>query len=207
MKRIFISLVIMAIVLIFSLQANAALQNLGTDSLGNRLIYDSDLNITWYDFTTFGQWQNQVDWASDLSVNFGGNVYDDWRLPITFDQSCGGFNCTNSEMGNLYYTGLGNTSGAGGFTNTGDFQNLQAKYWSVTEYSGSLPSAWGFVFEDNNSGNYDGRQSIRDKNDPAFAMAVRSGGPPVVPEPVSSTLFIVGGATLGFRRFFKSKAA
>lgn len=29
--------------------------------------------------------------------------------------------------------------------------------------------------------------------------------PPVVPEPISSTLFLIGGATLGFRRFRKTK--
>ena len=51
MKRTFILAVIMAMVLVFSMQAQAALQNLGTDSLGNRLIYDTDLNITWYDYT------------------------------------------------------------------------------------------------------------------------------------------------------------
>jgi hypothetical protein len=213
MKRIFISVAIMTIVLVFSIQAHAALQNLGADSLGNRLIYDSDLNITWYDYTTYGSWQNQVEWASALSVDFGSIVYDDWRLPITFDQSCSGFNCTNSEMGHLYYTELGNTSGAGGFTNTGDFQTLQAKYWSVTEYSGSLPYAWGFVFEDNNTGDYDGYQSIRSINDPAFALAVRPGlaavrpelVAAVAPEPISSTLFIVGGATLGLRRWRKKR--
>ena len=34
---------------------------------------------------------------------------------------------------------------------------------------------------------------------------VVGGGGPVVPEPISSTLFLIGGATLGFRRFRKSK--
>jgi len=153
MKRIFISVVIMTIVLLCSIQANAALQNLGTDSLGNRLIYDTDFDLTWYDYSNSSNtWQNQVDWADALSLSFGGNVYDDWRLPITFDESCDRFNCTNSEMGHLYYTELGNTSGSGGFTNTGDFQNLQSKYWSLTEYSGPLHHAWGFVFADNSFG-------------------------------------------------------
>ena len=52
-----------------SLQAHAALLNRGTDSLGNRLIYDSDLNITWYDYTkSYDTWQNQMNWASALTV-------------------------------------------------------------------------------------------------------------------------------------------
>jgi hypothetical protein len=86
MKRIFILSVIMAIVLVFSLQVHAALENRGTDSLGNRLIYDSDLNITWYDYTkNLDTWQNQVNWADALSVTFGSNVYTDWRLPTTVD--------------------------------------------------------------------------------------------------------------------------
>lgn len=53
------------------MQAHAALQNRGTGNFGNRLIYDSDLNITWYDYTkSADSWQNQVNWASALSVNF-----------------------------------------------------------------------------------------------------------------------------------------
>ena len=125
MKRTFILAVIMAMVLVCSMQAQAALQNLGTDSLGNRLIYDSDLDITWYDYLkSYDTWLNQVNWASGLSVTFGSNVYDDWRLPITFNQSCAGLNCTNSEMAHLYYTELGNVAN-GGLSNTGDFQNLQ----------------------------------------------------------------------------------
>ncbi len=86
MKRIFILAVIMAMVLVFSMQAQAALTNLGTDSLGNRLIYDSDLDITWYDYTnSWDTWQNQVNWADALSVTFGSNTYTDWRLPTTVD--------------------------------------------------------------------------------------------------------------------------
>ena len=65
MKRIFILTVIMAMVLVFSMQAHAALSNRGTDSLGNRLIYDSDLNITWYDYTNYyDTWQYQMNWAA-----------------------------------------------------------------------------------------------------------------------------------------------
>src|SRR3989338_7418018 len=118
MKKIFILVVIMAMVLGFSLQAHATLYNQGTDSLGNRLIYDSDLDITWYDYTqTSDSWQNQVNWASALDVNFSGTHYTDWRLPTIVDgpysygyngTTTGGFNITSGEMGHLFYTELGN---------------------------------------------------------------------------------------------------
>ena len=203
----------LTMVLVFSLQANAALENRGTDSLGNRLIYDSDLNITWYDYSSSNDtWQNQMDWADALSVDFDGNVYDDWRLPSTVDgpyvfgfdgTTTGGFNITSSEMGHLYYTELGNlgyynTSGNPTgcssswpycLTNTGPFTDLQPVYYhSGTEYADYTDNAWAFLA-------FNGSQFNYNKEDADFyALAVRPGN--VVPEPISATLFVVGGATL-----------
>ncbi len=191
-KFFVLSSVLFAIVLVFSFQAHAALQNLGVDSAGNRLIYDTDLDITWYDYTYMGPagfgatWQNQVNWASNLSVDFGGNIYDDWRMPTTtqpdpdctsqYDPPIGrlppqssGYNCTGSEMGHLYYTELGNTAGRGGFTNTGDFQNLQPFfYWLGTEYAGAPGRAWYFYFNT-------GGQSHAGETFYYSALAVRPG--------------------------------
>ncbi len=166
------SIVSLVMVLAFSMHAEAALQNLGVDSLGNRLIYDTALDVTWYDYTkSHDTWQNQIAWAEGLSVTFGGTTFDNWRLPTTVDgivneqgydgTTPGGFNITSSEMGHLYYTELGNagyydTSGNPTgcshinppycLTNTGVFQNLQADYyWSGTEYTADTHfNAWYF---------------------------------------------------------------
>ena len=213
MKRIFFLAVITAMVLGLSMQAHAALQNLGTDSLGNRLIYDSDLNITWYDYTkSYNTWQNQVNWADALSVTFGSNTYTDWRLPTTVDgpwvygydgTTTGGYNITSSEMGHLFYTELGNKGYAAtdgtypqpgwGLTNTGDFQNLQPNvYWSGTEYVATSSYAWLFYAD------Y-GYQDFVYKGVGGYAIAIRP-GLAVAPEPMSMILFVTGGVVLAARR-------
>lgn len=224
MKRIIISLISL---LSFAVPVNAELFVRGTDSLGNQLIYDDDLNITWYDYTEpYSNWQTQMNWASGLSVSGGDfeGVYDDWRLPTTVDgpyewgydgTTTAGYNITSSEMGHLYYIELENVGVFDEFgnetscypgdclTNTGVFQNLNGNsYWSSTRHLDTPDSSKIWRLD-----THFGSQYFDNETTNNYAIAVRTGdvSSTVVPEPISSTLFIIGGGALGIRRFIKRK--
>lgn len=208
MKKIIIYIVTF-ILFGFSFYANAALIN-----NGNGTITDTDTNLMWlqdanYAYTQYIEtggvigdsdglmnWDAANNWAIDLS--YAG--YDDWRLPEILgpDPSCSrpaegprGYNCTNSEMGHLYHIELGNPVG-GPLVFTSPFTNLQAYYYASSEYT--IPTnAWSFGF-----GN--GYQNDDNKSVETYALAVR-----VVPEPISSILFIAGGSLLAGRGYIKRK--
>ena len=140
----------------------------GTDTLGNRLIYDFDRDITWYDFSNAeNTWRNQVNWAGALTVDFGGEIFDDWRLPTAL-MNVAPFvaDTTLSEMGHLYYAELGNVSG-GTLENTGVFQDLNpTAYWLGTEYG--YGASWNFNFTN-------GTMGAPNQGNNASAFAVRDG--------------------------------
>ena len=206
--------------------SQAELVTIGTASYNGgvyNLIYDADSPfgpITWLAFTNYESWQGQLDWAAGLNdsgvitynLNSGVemNWTGDWRLPHTVDgnyvfgydgTTTGGYNITTSELGHLFYEGLGNIGfldtngdyvgdGNWGLKNTGDFDNLNYSndwyYWSGTENVDTPCVAWEFDF-------YNGNQSVTFKNEWYFGLAVRPGKP----VPIPGAFWLLGSGLAG----------
>lgn len=200
--------------------SEAALIFRGTDSLGFQLIYDTDLNITWYDYQRDrATWGIQSNWADTLTVNFAGTAYSNWRLPTILNPynpnaPCFGANCTDSEMGYLFYNELGAPTGEGPnnlliapFTDgaTGQAEEFMTIihdfYWTDTlrDLNPATGQAWNFYFS---GGGY---QEYANTGTAEYAMAVMDGDVAPVPLPASILLLTSGLAGIFSTRIKRNK--
>ena len=195
MKKKFVLLAMMIVLGVMGTNSAAymdlEIRGMGSSVYGNyKLIYDTVLDITWYDFSRgIYNWDNQMAWAEGLSVSFGGHTFDEWRLPSAGESPCYGEDCTSSEMGHLYYVSLGNPSGGGTIT-SGPFDHIFTikQHWFSTEYE---PVDWAYRF------NFiQGFQGYDPKSSTLYALAVRDGDVGAFPEPDFSATPLSGTAPL-----------
>lgn len=206
MKRLFKTALGMILIFVMAAPVQATLYYRGTGTgmvqgyeFGScKLIYDDDLNITWYDFSKSASWDNQISWAGDLTVTFNGITFNDWRLPTALSPEGNLDNVILSEMGHLYYIELQNEIRSN-YLKTGPFEQLVGDwYYSDTMYSEC--GVYNFNFGS-------GEQGVGDRYGTGCAMAVRDGDVATsnpVPEPSILTLLVFGLAgIIGVGRKFR----
>ena len=182
------------VLIIFPHSADAAL----VSRLGDLAYYDDEADLTWladanYSLGTYGaplDWVTANEWVASLTVDGVGG----WRLPSALNGDgtgpCSGYDCTGSELGNMFYNVLGGTAFSSitvtHNSNYDLFTNIvPGIYWTGTERADATSSAWTFRFDT-------GEQRSFSKSVGSFAWAVQSGDVGAVPVPAAMWLFSSG---------------
>ncbi len=153
MKKILFFLISMTVVIGLGITVKADLILRGEDNLGHNLVYDTDLDITWYDFSYFSpEYEDAVIWANQLSVKVGSKEFTDWRLPKVLNGE--DYNVElphHTEIGHLYLIELPNSEALFPWIfldNWRDFDSLLGGYY------------WMFQAKDvNDMGSYESREA------------------------------------------------
>lgn len=188
-------------ILLLTLNANAALTNIGAVNYNGadyNLIWDNDNNgksVVWLDFTNMEHNNlTQQIWAGTLEPSLIYNIdpkyqvtwTGQWRLPVAVDGFFG-YNVTNSELGHLYYEELNSPNGAQ--RNSGMFSNLTAGwYWTGTNVALGAGNYVAF-----NMGS--GQQMGQYKTGQLSGIAVRDAN--VVATPLPAAAWLLGTGLVG----------
>jgi len=145
--------------------------------LGNGLIYDRDLNVTWYQVSSDKLWTvgNSNTMITTYLDNLNVNGITGWRLPRANKTDIEKNISNTGELGHLYYTALGNTL-SGGLQQTGPFTGLKAgPYWTKTvAIEGTMKEYYVLDF---NSGIWGVDCGMAGMSEGAYVLAVHDGNP------------------------------
>jgi len=200
--------------ILFVSQAHSALFPI----MGGTMVYDDDRDITWLADANYAQtsgfdvngamsWTDALSWADNLI--YGG--LDDWRLPTAMESGGGaqpcpepgsefGYTCTNSELGNMFYTVLGgskdNALSTSHNANYDLFSNIQDGIYRFAEEDiESSLNSWIFRFDQ-----FGGLQGGGLRNASFYSWAVMDGNAlSAVPLPAGIWLF--GSGLIGLFGF------
>jgi hypothetical protein len=160
-----------------------------TSGDGTHSVVSGDFNtgngsMSWYGAMAWAEWLGRIDYAGA----------DDWRL-FAAEPSCGfNYNCTDNELGHLFYMEGGLSAGDSILADPPGilddyFDNMQSfVYWSGTEYAPSPGFAWFF-------GTLEGGQGAIDKFYRNYGWAVRPGQIAAAEAPLPGTALLMA---LGF---------
>ncbi|MHC4270503.1 MAG: hypothetical protein ACYSTS_18880 [Planctomycetota bacterium] len=104
MKNTLVFMLVIIVALGLSTTVKAELIPRGRDNLKNNLVYDTVLDITWYDYSYVAyEYQDAVAWADQLSVKIGTTEFTDWRLPsVIKGENYNQDSPHHTEIGHLY---------------------------------------------------------------------------------------------------------
>lgn len=179
--------------IIFSLVMVLGLTTLGNAALqnnGNRLIYDTDLNITWYDSTWYPVNYYQA-WSWAVGLNVGGVT--GWRLPEQPTLPLFAYEgyTNQGEMGNLR-----TEPGVQSYFNHVLFM-MDTYYWSATPLG---PDAYAYNF-------FSGFQKAFNRDFYELPVLVVHSGNVGAPVPIPAAIWLLGSGLvglLGIRRRMKN---
>lgn len=183
-----------------------------------KLIYDDIYDVTWYDYSwEYGQWNTQLSFTDNLTINYSGKEISDWRMPSAYNSDGSLTGYFAGYCGQIDLSGIGEFGSLWGQLEEGVYYDIDGKirsgspfdanidqaYWSSTEYN-SRPNFdlyLRFIFS-----NYWVGYDVEPDWSSGKLIVVRSGDIGQVPEPTTIMLFGAGLVCLVAIRLKRKKA-